>query len=75
MNPNITVITLDRIMVFSYRLIAYFTGVFFCQLLACRKKKSKRKEKKKHKEGSNEGIEQKKCSRQYCICAGCKLKT
>ena len=46
MNPNITVITLDRIMVFSYRLIAYFTGVFFRQLLACRKKKSKRKEKK-----------------------------
>ena len=59
MNPNITVITLDRIMVFSYRLIAYFTGVFFCQLLACRKKKSKRKEKKNTKKGAIKGLDRK----------------
>ena len=59
MNPNITVITLDRIMVFSYRLIAYFTGVFFRQLLACRKKKSKRKEKKTTKKGAIKGLDRK----------------
>ena len=59
MNPNITVITLDRIMVFSYRLIACFTGVFFRQLLACRKKKSKRKEKKNTKKGAIKGLDRK----------------